>query len=367
MDNIVDYLENEYVLSMENLSSSNEVVEAIESKEVLTALETVLNKSESSKGVLTVLLTSIVYKHFNNDQDIRYHQASLPNGYSGRSFDTKYITPFLKRKKFPAMAESGWLTRSLEHNSPYDKNYNGKIHPKEVKDAFLVLMDEIQKNNINDKIIQFIFQYLILQRNKNEIQLARPRLSINDLIHNLDLHFSGKYSSEGASRLPVLAIYAIYQCLTSELRRFNGKHLLPLESHTSADSQSGRIGDINIIDEKGREFESVEIKHGIEITKQLVLNVYDKFQVTPVNRYYILSTAGLKEDEKEQIKEEVIRIKNIHGCQLIVNGIIETLKYYLRLINDTYDFIDNYVNLLELDNAIKYEHKIKWNEIVNGL
>jgi DNA (cytosine-5)-methyltransferase 1 len=104
-----------------------------------------LEKSESAKGVLTVVLTSIVYKHFNNQQDIRLHQANMENGYSGRSFDTANITPFLKRKNFPAMAESGWLTRSLEQNRPYDKNYPGSIRPKELKDAFIGLVDEIQK------------------------------------------------------------------------------------------------------------------------------------------------------------------------------------------------------------------------------
>jgi hypothetical protein len=30
-----------------------------------------------------------------------------------------------------------------------------------------------------------------------------------------------------------------------------------------------------------------------------------------------------------------------------------------------YDFIDNYVENLKRDNTIKYEHKLKWNEIVS--
>jgi DNA (cytosine-5)-methyltransferase 1 len=50
------------------------------------------------------------------------------------------------------------------------------------------------------------------------------------------------------------------------VKRFEGKKLLDIESHTSADSRSGRIGDIDIVDEKGRAFEAVEVKHGIPIT-----------------------------------------------------------------------------------------------------
>lgn len=33
--------------------------------------------------------------------------------------------------------------------------------------------------------------------------------------------------------------------------------------------------------------------------------------------------------------------------------------------NSTYDFIDNYIENLKIDKTIKYEHKIKWNEIVS--
>jgi DNA (cytosine-5)-methyltransferase 1 len=367
MNDIRGLLEEQYSKCMEELASSEIVIENISSKILIENLNFILEKSEAAKGVLTVILTSIVYKHFNKAQDIRNHQASLPDGYSGRSFDTKFITPFLKEKKFPAMAESGWLTRSLEHNSPYNKNYNGKIRPDELKRAFLAVIEEIQNDKENKSILRYIFQYLILQRNKKNIQLARPiGMTINDLVFILGAHFSSKYNAEGASRLPTLAIYAVYQCLIKELKRFDDKKLLPLESHTSADLQSGRIGDIDIVDKNGQKFEAVEIKYGIEITKQLISNVHNKFQVTPVNRYYVLSTAGIKEDEKQLIEAEIMRIKNIHGCQVVANGILSTLKYYLRLINNTFDFVDNYVKLLEEDLSIKYEHKLKWNEIINS-
>ena len=64
---------------------------------------------------------------------------------------------------------------------------------------------------------------------------------------------------------------------------------------------------------------------------------------------------------------EINNIKRIHGCHVIVNGIVTSLKYYLRLLNDTFDFIEKYVILLENDTSIKFEHKEKWNEIVNSL
>ncbi|MBS1669552.1 MAG: DNA methyltransferase [Bacteroidetes bacterium] len=331
-------------------------------------LDIVLNYSEQAKGVLSVIITSITYKALHPEQDIRNHQASIAGGYSGRTFDKKYITPFMKEYKFPSMADSGWLTRALEHKVPYDKNYSGAIKPKKLKPVFLDILDKIENGADCTSYLSYLFQGLIIKRNKQRIDLAKPTtLAINSILHLLDQHFNGSYKAEGASRLPVLAIYAAYQCLINEAKRFEGKELLPIESHTSSDKSSGRIGDIDILDERQRAFEAVEVKHGISITLQLVQDAYKKFQTTPVDRYYILSTAYPDKDEYSKIEAEIQRIKNVHGCQLIVNGIMPTLKYYLRLLTNTFEFIDNYVNLIEADQALKFEHKEGWNKLISEM
>ena len=350
------------------LVGSNDKIKSNLPKTITKHLDEILSKSESSKGVLTVILTSLVYKTLNPTQDIRNHQTSIANGYSGRTFDTKYITPFLKSVKFPAMAESGWLTRSLEQKVPYDKNYSGAIRPDLLKTSFLKAIDFIQKGKDLDKCLSYLIQGLIIKRNSQEIDLAKPlNLPISTIIELLTKHFNAKYTADGASRLPVLALFAAYECLMKEAKRFEGKTLLKIESHTSADIRSGRIGDIDIVDEKGKEFEAVEVKHGIQITSQLVKDAFEKFKTTQVNRYYLLSTADIDSSESEKIEQEIERIKNIHGCHVIANGLINSLKYYLRLLSETSEFISNYVDLLETDTALKYEHKKQWNVIISAM
>ena len=361
------FLEKTYNESMRIVGSDNEIKSDLD-KTIVNYLLEMLRRSEAAKGVITVILTSAVYKYLNPDQDIRNHQTSIPNGYSGRTFDTKFITPFLKSVKFPAMAESGWLTRSLEQKVPYNSNYSGAIKPKSLKTAFLKTIDFIQKGKDIEKLLSFLFQGLIIQRNAQQIDLAKPlNLPIGTIMNLLSQHFDTKYSAEGASRLPVLALYAAYKCLINETKRFEGKVLLPMESHTSADSQSGRIGDIDIIDDKERTFEAVEVKHGIPITAQLVKDAFEKFKTTQVNRYYLLSTANIDPSQTDEINKEIERIKNIHGCHVIVNGLINSLKYYLRLLSDTSEFIENYVNLVENDTALKFEHKTEWNNIISQM
>ncbi|HCZ36304.1 MAG TPA: DNA cytosine methyltransferase, partial [Cytophagales bacterium] len=168
-----EFLEKIYNESMAVVGSDNEIKSDLDSTIANHLLE-ILGRSESAKAVITVILTSSVYKKLNPDQDIRNHQTSIPNGYSGRTFDSKFITPFLKSVKFPAMAESGWLTRSLEQKVPYDSNYSGAIRPDSLKTAFLQTIDFIQKGTDIDKLLSFLFQGLIIQRNAQQIDLARP-------------------------------------------------------------------------------------------------------------------------------------------------------------------------------------------------
>lgn len=361
-----EYLEKLYNESLALVGSGNEIKTGLP-KSITDNLDIILEYSEKRKGVITVLFTSMIYKSLFPEQDVRKHQSQMEDGYSGRTFDTKFITPFLQNKNFPAPSETGWLTKSLETNSPYFLDYKPNITPKTLKTAFLKILDQANTKDLAKDCSYYLIQGLIVQRNSQEIDLAKPAdLPISVIIRLLKAHFDSSYTSEGASRLPVLALYAVYQCLMNEAKRFEGKKLLDIESHTSADSRSGRIGDVDIVDENDKEFEAVEVKFGIPITAQLIRGSFEKFKTTQVKRYYLLSTANIDENDKENIDNEIERIKNIHGCNVIANGLVHSLNYYLRLVSDTSEFISNYVDLVEQDGALKFEHKQQWNVIISS-
>lgn len=336
-------------------------------KDITARIETVVAHSETNKGIVAVLVTLLIHKIVNKEQDIRYHQAQLKNGFSGRNIDKAVITPFLKSVSFPAMAESGWLTRSLEQAHPYTLDYPGKITPTSVKKAFLEIINYVQVKNVNSKdVLLYLFKLLIKQRDDMNIELAKPHsLSIAKIITLLEKHFTYSYTCSGASRLPSLAIYAAYECMMGQVARYNDKILCPLANHNSADMQSGRIGDVDINNINGSVFEGVEVKHEIQITKQLVTDAYEKFKIHNTDRYYLLTTANMDSADWDSIEKEIQRISHIHGCQVIVNGVYSTLKYYLRLLNDPAEFIDRYVELLKTDETIKFQHKTAWNNIIS--
>lgn len=59
-----------------------------------------------------------------------------------------------------------------------------------------------------------------------------------------------------------------------------------------------------------------------------------------------------------------MKVLNEHGCQIIINGLIPTIKYYLRLITNLNDFIVNYSKAVETDSELQKAHKEKWAELL---
>ena len=331
---------------------------------IANRLDIVVNKSESSKGVLAVLVTSLVKKVVDPSQDIRYHQQGLTGGYSGRVLDTNVVTPFLRSNHFPAMAESGWLTRSLEQKTPYTLSYQGAITPKALKNAFLQTLDDIEEKRLDpSSALIYIFSKLISMRNDRQIKMAKPvGLSIEDIIELLHKHFNYPYGSHGASRLPVLAVYAVYKVMMKEVERYKGLTLSPLFRHNAADSQTQNIGDIQVRDESNHIIEAVEIKHGIPITSDMINKAFESFRTEPIKRYYLLTTY-YDNSHTSEISEAITEIQKKTGCQVIANGVESTLKYYLRLLRNTDLYITAYAELLESDKDILFEQREAWNKI----
>ena len=84
-------------------------------------------------------------------------------------------------------------------------------------------------------------------------------------------------------------------------------------------------------------------------------------------RYLILSSANVKEEDENDINRMINEILNNHQCQVIVNGIFPTLKYYLRLVSSLSEFINCYSGLIEKDQEINFEHKQKWADILTKI
>jgi DNA (cytosine-5)-methyltransferase 1 len=338
------------------------------SRQTMIYLKNITDNIDRNKGVYTVLVTLMVHKILKPKQDIRYFQDKMKNGFSARSLDTKYITPTLKELGLPSMAESGWLTRSLEQPYPYTIAYKGEISGKGMKEAFLMVIDAVQKNkDITENLLRLILNSAILFKESNKIEIkkisTKDELLISTIIALLHDHFTSKYETHGGSKLPVLAFYAIYKSLLSDIIRYKDFKLAPLGSHTASDRTSKSAGDIQVI--KGKQiFEVVEIKLDKIIDISMVRVAFEKIVRFNPERYYILSGLGILEKDRREIDKLIFEIKERHGCQVIVNGVLYTLKYYLRLMSNLKTFFNEYIALVEIDTELKTIHKTKLKELI---
>lgn len=331
-------------------------------------IKSIGEKINTQKGVFTVLITLITHKIIDPTQDVRKHQSGMSGGFSGRSIDTTYITPTLKELGLSSMAESGWLTRSLEQPYPYNLDYNGKISDKKVKEAFLNTLDFVEKFPKSAKNVLRLLLFEAIQSRNNSIVEITPlenseKLTIGNIVKSLNEHFKTNYSIHGGSKLPVLAFFAIYKCLIKEVNRYDNCTLKEIGSHTASDRTSKTAGDIEIF-KNGNLFEAAEIKLDKPIDVNMVRIANEKIMRFNPDRYYILSYIGIKESEIVEIDSLIDEIKAKHGCQIIINGLLPTIKYYLRLITSLDEFVSNYSNLIENDKEIKKVHKEKWNELI---
>ena len=131
------------------------------------------------------------------------------------------------------------------------------------------------------------------------------------------------------------------------------------------DSSNDIYADNIEMSEDGSIFEAVEVKHMIPISKEIIDSAKQKIRGSQVDRYYILTTHQQHEPSKEVI-DEVENVKRLLGCQMIVNGVIPSLKYYLRLLTNPGSVLPYYAKELEADTAIGFEHRDIWNKIATG-
>lgn len=335
--------------------------------------DVVLRLSKTKHATRGVALTLCLCQKLHPELDVRYHKTNLDTnaeGYSARGVDNAATVPFLTEKGLYHNVESHWMTRTMAVDTPYLPDTVLKTVPKNAGPDLIVVANLIHNAQRNfekvNAIAKILLMGLIYERNMGQIPLTRPKnLSIDQVVSLLHKHFETHYS-KNAPRLPQIAIYAIYQCIVGSMKRYEDFTLMPLERMKAANRKSGSVGDIDLNKDK-RPIEAVEIKYEIPIDKAIVIEATQKVQTEAVERYLILSTAAPKAEDLEDIQRIKESFLKSNGCEIIVNGVYDTIKYYLRLLESTNDFINNYADLLSDDPDLNYEHKVAWNAVCEQL
>lgn len=334
------------------------------------------NIDTATSGYLN-LITCLICSSINDEIDPRFHrkpgkgmpEPEIPTGwFSGRTVSEKVIYPWMELRGFRT-AKSGWQTRTYERPKPYTLDYPENI--AFIKKPFLEVLDFASKNKSQlQKLVAYLLRKeieykkqkgaLVEKVSKNNIG---NEILIIDIISTLEKHFS----SPNSAHLPVIAIYSIYELLIKEVSNYSGLLLRELESHQASDLRTGSVGDIELEDSEADVIEGIEVKHGLAIDLPILLRAKEKILKSGLKRYYILTTHSSCTVIKDEVLDLIREVYSTHGCQIIVNGVIPTIRYYLRMCSNPSDFINNYSKNIASQSSVTTEHLEIWNDLQDQL
>lgn len=184
------------------------------------------------------------------------------------------------------------------------------------------------------------------------------------LIQDITYVLAAILSKSNCGKMPRLAVLAIYQSLIHETARFHGKMLRARDGFPSPRNRDGRISDVEILSTEGKLFEAAIVHHGVPICMDRLKKAERDFKTSSVDRVYLLSTLETPAAEMRRIAQEVERISSAHGFELIVDGVVPTISYYLRILDDPQIFTKCFVDFLEDDKTMDSKQKQHWNELI---
>ncbi|MCK4818804.1 restriction endonuclease, SacI family [bacterium] len=220
--------------------------------EIATKVNFVCRNLQNRACVRLLLACSLAKTH-NPNVDIRkpYTEIGDEDTYSGRTYDESYISQFIIEHDLPCNPTTGFLTPALRNrNIVLTPDINLVGRPPQLYQTILELLSYVHTRKVSARnlLAETVRCLLIVRderRQRMNTLLAALRasegaipLSSEGTVSLIQQHIS----CPRASRLPVLAVAAAYKAAADHLR----ERILPLSAHTSADEQTGALGDLHI-------------------------------------------------------------------------------------------------------------------------
>ena len=315
--------------------------------------------SSGNGAAVTVMITSLLKKCADPDQDVRLHREDIPGGYAGRDLDARVVTPFLEANGFSAKWRSGWSDHSFDKRTPYGFPYPGDMGGVSVREAFLSVLDYVERDKANPRdLLTYMLKVLADRREITKTRLDKPvGLTAEDTAKMLEKHF--KCGGQARIRLPTLAVHAAYKEAVGNDAWGGASVSDPVINGTGA----GASGHVEVFNpDTGFVYESVKILHGKSITPEIVRRVGGSAKAPPANKYRLLAATPVND------MAGVVQVAGHAGMkqdyQLIVSSVLDGIKWVLLLFSDMDGFVKRYAGLVEDDDRIKYVHKMAWNSAV---
>ena len=337
---------------------------AIGDIEIVEKLENIA-RNTANRACARFLIACTLAKIDNPSVDIRkpYTEIGGDDTFSGRTYDERYITDFVRKYTLLCNQTTAFLTPAFRNrNSVLTTSVNLVGRPPSIYKATLEVLGAIHSDKVStENVLVELLRWLIVVRNekKQRVQslLAALKassdeniLSAESIVLLIEQHLSLKRSS----RLPVLVVAAAYQAAQSKL----GEGISPLQSHNAADRQSGSLGDLEITLVNDRQImTSYEMKTR-KVTKEDIAHALDKITAsdTRPDNYIFITTKPISDEVQEYAKS----LYDETAIEFVVLDCIGFLRHFLHFFyRIRMVFLEEYQELLlsEPGSAVSEELK----------
>lgn len=296
--------------------------------------------SEVGRAVAGITILQLTVKSIEPRLNIRLHKGgpkgfSWEKGFSMRSLDAQFITPFLRKYNLINLNKYGiFMTRSLAENYPYSQFYKASI--RGAKSAWLCLIDKIEAKEIDPEASLKYLLALLRNRSERFRQIARQAIDKTyefltrhpDYTTILQLILMHVNSSSYSARLLEVCMHAFLQVLEDQAK-LPGR-LLPLCQMRTANKKHRNVADIEIVsnDDPDSVLEAWDAKYGKPYLRDELDELWEKLRGKSVLRAGFV--VEREPDRRDEIKNYLQEIADDVDTEVYLFSLEEWMNFYLN-------------------------------------
>lgn len=286
-----------------------------------------------------------------------------PGSYSGRTYDERYVGPFVLRHQLPVNATTSFLTPAYRTN-PITLTRTAVLtgKPPELYRRIVALINDVHEGTVAAQdMLAEIMRLLLLIKSERQLRMQtliaslRPSqksslLSAEAIVNLIRQHLA----SPRSSRLPVLVVAAAYHAARNHL----GERHLSLHSHHAADIQTQALGDVEIALADEQNVVTVYEMKAKQVTREDVDIAVQKLanSSTEIDNYIFITTDRIDAEIEEYAASLHARL----GVEFVILDCLGFIRHFLHLFYRLRsEFLEAYQNLLlaEPESAVNQSLK----------
>lgn len=341
------------------LESSGPVIEIAE------ILQRIKQIASTQHALTRFILACALAKIHKPEMDARkpYIQIGDADAFSGRTYDERYITAFVIAHDLPCNPTTAFLTPALRnHNRTLTADMKLEGKPAALYSTALKLLEDIQLTRVSAQavlieLLRGLIQIRDEKRRRMDSLLTELSayndvlpLSAEQITALLQQHLNLPHSS----RLPVLMVAAAYEVAGA----VSLEHARPLKSHNAADSQTGAVGDVEIMLSSDKLTAAYEMK-AKRVTRNDIDLALQKLQVHQLEHYVFITTEPIDVAVSDYAKS----LYETTATEIVILDCISFVRHFLHFFHRQRTlYIDCYQRLLlaEPQSAVSQPLKEAW-------